>query len=67
MRVRGYSTRSAREACRSGPCEVDAAGNGTVTEQRLSQLIRQPGPIADRQFEIAFLDPGVKAFAFTFG
>jgi thiol-disulfide isomerase/thioredoxin len=47
--------------------DVDAEGNGTVTEQRLYQLIRQPGPIADRQFEIAFLDPGVEAFAFTFG
>jgi hypothetical protein len=31
------------------------------------QLIRQPKPIADRQFEIEFLDPGVEAFAFTFG
>ena len=47
--------------------DVDAEGNGTVTEQRLYQLIRQPRPIADRQFEIAFLDPGVEAFAFTFG
>jgi len=42
-------------------------GNGTVTEERLYQLIRQPNPIADRQFEIEFLDPGVEAFAFTFG
>src|SRR5215207_4238272 len=32
--------------------DVDEQGNGTVTEQRLYQLIRQPGPIADRQFEI---------------
>ena len=47
--------------------DVDAEGSGTVTEQRLYQLIRQPGPIADRQFEIEFLDPGVEAFAFTFG
>jgi hypothetical protein len=43
------------------------AGNGTVTQQRLYQLIRQPRPIADRHFEIEFLDPGVEAFAFTFG
>lgn len=42
-------------------------GNGTVSEQRLYQLIRQPKPIADRHFEIEFLDPGVEAFAFTFG
>ena len=47
--------------------DVDDQGNGTVTEQRLYQLVRQPGPIADRQFEIEFLDPGVEAFAFTFG
>ena len=47
--------------------DVDEQGYGTVTEQRLYQLIRQPKPIADRQFEIEFLDPGVEAFAFTFG
>jgi thiol-disulfide isomerase/thioredoxin len=47
--------------------DVDEQGNGTVTEQRLYQLIRQPKPIADRQFEIEFLDPGVEAYAFTFG
>jgi hypothetical protein len=38
-----------------------------VSEQRLYQLIRQPQPIADRTFEIEFLEPGVEAFAFTFG
>jgi Thioredoxin like C-terminal domain len=38
-----------------------------VTAPRLYQLIRQPPPIADRQFEIAFLDAGVEAFALTFG
>jgi hypothetical protein len=47
--------------------DVDEQGYGTVTEQRLYQLIRQPKPIADRQFEIEFLDSGVEAFAFTFG
>jgi hypothetical protein len=47
--------------------DVDDQGNGTVTEQRLYQLIRQSGPISDRQFEIEFLDSGVEAFAFTFG
>jgi thiol-disulfide isomerase/thioredoxin len=47
--------------------DVDDQGNGTITEQRLYQLIRQPKPIADRQFEIEFLDAGVEAFAFTFG
>jgi thiol-disulfide isomerase/thioredoxin len=47
--------------------DVDVDGNGTVTEQRMDQLIRQPAPIADRLFEIEFLDPGVEPFAFTFG
>jgi thiol-disulfide isomerase/thioredoxin len=47
--------------------DVDAGGNGNVVEQRLYQLIRQPNPIVDRQFEIEFLDAGVEAFAFTFG
>jgi len=47
--------------------DVDARGEGVVSEQRLYQLIRQTGPIADRTFEIRFLDPGVQAFAFTFG
>src|SRR5437016_10114550 len=47
--------------------DVDDQGNGTVAEQRLYQLIRQSTPIADRQFEIEFLDPGVEAFASTFG
>ena len=48
---------------------VDVAqdGTGQVTEQRLYQLIRQPGDIAQRTFSIEFLDPGVSAYAFTFG
>ena len=47
--------------------DVDEQGMGTVTAQRLYQLVRQQGPIVDRQFEIEFLDPGVEAFVFTFG
>ncbi len=47
--------------------DTDANGNGTVQEHRLYQLIRQKGPVEDRTFEIDFLDPGVQAFAFTFG
>jgi thiol-disulfide isomerase/thioredoxin len=47
--------------------DVDEQGNGTVSEPRMYQLIRQPKPIVDRQFEIEFLDSGVKAFSFTFG
>lgn len=47
--------------------DVDSEGNGVVTEPRMYQLIRQPQPIVDRQFEIEFFDPGVQAYAFTFG
>jgi thiol-disulfide isomerase/thioredoxin len=47
--------------------DVNESNGGIVREQRLYQLIRQPGPIVDRTFEIEFLDAGVEAFAFTFG
>ena len=47
--------------------DTDADGQGVVTGQRLYQLVRQSGAIADRTFEIRFLDPCVQAFAFTFG
>ena len=47
--------------------DVDERGNGTVAEPRLYQLITQPTPIIERQFEIEFLDAGVETFAFTFG
>jgi thiol-disulfide isomerase/thioredoxin len=47
--------------------DVDDQGNGTVTQPRLYQLIRQRAPVTERTFEITFLDPGVQAYAFTFG
>ncbi len=47
--------------------DVDSNGSGTVHDHGLYQLIRQKGPVEDRTFEIEFLDPGVQAFAFTFG
>ncbi|MBY3385267.1 cytochrome c biogenesis protein DipZ [Rhizobium laguerreae] len=47
--------------------DIDADGNGTVTATRLYQLVRQSGTVAARNFEIRFLDPGVQAYAFTFG
>ena len=47
--------------------DVDAEGWGSVKEERLYQLARQAGPVAERTFEIEFLDPGVRAYAFTFG
>ena len=47
--------------------DIGADGNGTVTETRLYQLVRQNRDIGERVFEIRFLAPGVAAFAFTFG
>ncbi len=47
--------------------DVDESGQGTVTQQRLHQLIRQRESFGDRTFEITFLAPGVEAYAFTFG
>jgi cytochrome c biogenesis protein CcdA/thiol-disulfide isomerase/thioredoxin len=47
--------------------DVDADGQGVVTGQRLYQLVRQNGAIADHTFEIRFIDPGAEAYAFTFG
>lgn len=47
--------------------DVDDTGEGTVTEPRLHQLIRQRGPITERTFEIAFRDPGAHVYVFTFG
>lgn len=47
--------------------DVDAEGNGAITEQRLYQLIRQQGDIGEHTFSIEFLDAGVQAFSFTFG
>lgn len=47
--------------------DVDAAGWGEVKEDRLYQLVRQPGEIADRTVAIEFSRPGVRAYVFTFG
>jgi thiol-disulfide isomerase/thioredoxin len=47
--------------------DADGEGRGTVARQRLYQLIREPGSIVDRTFEIAFEAPGVEAYCFTFG
>ena len=47
--------------------DVDQQGYGTLTEQRMYQLIRQQGPIKDRDFEIQFLDAGAEIFSLTFG
>ncbi|ANH08113.1 cytochrome c biogenesis protein DipZ [Shinella sp. HZN7] len=47
--------------------DIDAAGRGTVSGTKLYQLVRQAGTVRERTFEIRFLDPGVEAYAFTFG
>jgi cytochrome c biogenesis protein CcdA/thiol-disulfide isomerase/thioredoxin len=47
--------------------DVAPDGSGSVTGQRLYQLVRQTGGVTDRTFSIEFLDPGVSAYAFTFG
>ena len=47
--------------------DVDEQGHGKVDQQRLYQLIREQRSIADRTLEITFLEPGVEAYAFTFG
>jgi len=47
--------------------DVSADGSGQVGEHRRYQLIRQRGYVRERTFEIEFLDPGVHAYAFTFG
>jgi thiol-disulfide isomerase/thioredoxin len=47
--------------------DIDAEGRGIVDEPRMYQLIRQRGPVADRQFEVEFLDTGAEVYAFTFG
>jgi thiol-disulfide isomerase/thioredoxin len=47
--------------------DVDERGDGTVSEERLYQLIRQDGPITERIFEITFIDAGAQAYVFTFG
>jgi thiol-disulfide isomerase/thioredoxin len=47
--------------------DVDADGMGGAKEPRLYQLVRQSRAVADRTFEIEFLDPGARAYCFTFG
>jgi len=47
--------------------DISADGSGVASDQRTYQLIRQTGPIADRVFEIEFLDSGIEAYCFTFG
>jgi thiol-disulfide isomerase/thioredoxin len=47
--------------------DVDGDGNGLLDDDRLYQIIRQPGSVEERTFAIAFREPGVEAYVFTFG
>ena len=47
--------------------DVDADGRGVLAEQRVYQLVRQPGRVGERTFEITFAEPGAHAYVFTFG
>jgi thiol-disulfide isomerase/thioredoxin len=47
--------------------DVDEEGNGLLREGRLYQLVRQHDGVGERTLEIAFLEPGAEAYAFTFG
>jgi thiol-disulfide isomerase/thioredoxin len=47
--------------------DVDESGEGAVAEPRMYQLVRQRGSVAERAFEVTFLDAGVRAYVFTFG
>lgn len=47
--------------------DIDATGDGVVRDNRLYQLVRQTGTVGEHTFTITFLDPGVQAYAFTFG
>ncbi len=61
VRIDGQAPQAAAGA------DVSAQGEGVVDQNRLYQLIRQDGEVRERTFEIEFLDPGVRAYAFTFG
>lgn len=62
----GYRSTGSRRAAAHG-FDVDEAGDGTLADQRLHQLIRQQGSIGERTVEIEFLDAGAEAYCFTFG
>jgi thiol-disulfide isomerase/thioredoxin len=49
-----------------GGLDVDEAGAGTLDEPRMYQLLRLRDP-GRHTFEVSFLDPGVRAYVFTFG
>ena len=66
-RSRSGSTSTARSPTARHGTDVDADGRGCSRDQHTYQLIRQSGDIADRRFEIEFLEAGAEAYCFTFG
>lgn len=46
---------------------VDVNGRGTISGQRLYQLVRQADGARERTFTITFERAGAQAYAFTFG
>ncbi len=66
-RVRFRVTSDGKAPGENHGVDTGAAGDGTVVEHRLYQLVRQKNSTDDHTFEIEFLDPGVQAFSFTFG
>jgi hypothetical protein len=52
---------------RSRGVDVDAYGNGILREGRMYQLVSQNNAVRQRTLEITFLQPGAKAYSFTFG
>jgi hypothetical protein len=47
--------------------DIDEGGNGVLRDSRLYQLVREHDAVRERTLEITFLEPGVAAYAFTFG
>ncbi len=47
--------------------DVDEEGNGVLRDGRLYHLVRESDTVQERIVEITFRQPGVEAYAFTFG
>ena len=47
--------------------DTDADGQGRLDSPRMYQLVRQRGRVTARTFRIEFLQPGARAYVFTFG
>jgi hypothetical protein len=47
--------------------DIDEDGTGLLRDGRLYQLVREHDAVRERTLEITFLEPGAKAYVFTFG